>query len=415
MCVYILITFNQCYLGDAANENGISLRKHQLACIQKSYSEAFSMHALTRIIYSGWKERVLWLLLFLSAVIGLGYMSREIIKEFHDKDVRTEVRMEQLEKQTWPAITFCAHDKILQHTDCYKNVSVSGIGGDICSHNIRPLNVSDFWQNIDAHVEEMHGCIVLNRNGTLVHQGKLKRGLEITVTDPNDSKYSGSISVYFRDVHIASNSSHAFHLQETDYRGAALPPGYHDFLLETTVIEKLGSPFRSVCTKEQSIYDRHQSRYSYNACMDRCVAITTKEKCGDVLPLFQDYVAAAAENEAKNQSQIIECLRDHQNDYLKKSDFLKGCDCKQPCKQTLYKVSYTPREIWAPEIRNNKWVITIQFKINLVNMIKEYRLVSKEELISQIGGLGGLFLGMSLLSLIEVLFYAIISIIKGCV
>ena len=72
-----------------------SLIKGQLVHLQKSYAESFSIHGLTRIIYSGWKERMIWCVLFIAAIAGLSYMSSDIIDKFYNKDVRTEISIEQ--------------------------------------------------------------------------------------------------------------------------------------------------------------------------------------------------------------------------------------------------------------------------------------------------------------------------------
>ena len=96
-------------------ESTRTLLKENLASLQKSYSENFSIHELSRIIHSGWKERLIWGLLFFVALIGLGYMSKGIIEQFIDKDVRTEVRIEQRESQLWPSIVICSGATLLQH------------------------------------------------------------------------------------------------------------------------------------------------------------------------------------------------------------------------------------------------------------------------------------------------------------
>ena len=81
------------------------------------------------------------------------------------------------------------------------------------------------------------------------------------------------------------------------------------------------------------------------------------------------------------------------------------------------------QNLWASVITRNvvsrhlerKWDLQIRFKSKVVNIIKEHPLYKIEELISQVGGSCGLFLGMSILSVVEIIFHAVISFIQFCI
>ena len=395
------------------NVNRRSLIKEELGNLQKSYAEAFSVHGLTRIIYSGLKERVIWCLLFVAAVVGLTYMSIEIIEQFYHKDVRTEIRIEHKESQPWPTITICPRMTLFQHFTCMKNAtlidSVPSVNNisliDVCSMHFRPPNVSE--RNENQQFETRKGCVVYNANGTMIHKGELKRGLQINYTDLNSqipTKGQG-IAVYFYDPQIAKNSSHPFYQQDFDF-WTDLYPGNYEILLQTTEIEKLGPPYNSTCTNEKSINDKNNSKYSYKGCMDRCLAKKMKDNCGVVIDVFQDYVLTEDEVPL-DQNETVRCLKSVLYEYIAKNT-LNDCRCLQPCKQRVYRK--TQRILEVNERKN--WYLTIRFETNMVNVIREHPLRTVEELISQVGGSCGLFLGMSLLSLIEIFFHAVISLVK---
>ena len=114
--------------------------KERLMHLQKSYSESFSIHGLTRIIYSGKIQRMLWCVIFFAALVGLAYMSREILDNFFNKEVRTEVRSEQQESQPWPSITICSEAALMKHFTChYKRNFTPFTPPDFC---LKELKVS---------------------------------------------------------------------------------------------------------------------------------------------------------------------------------------------------------------------------------------------------------------------------------
>ena len=137
--------------------------KERLLRLQSSYSESFSIHGLTRIIYSGRKQRVLWCVIFIAAVVGLGYMSKGIVEHFWNKDVRTEMRMEQRKKQSWPSITICPQVALLKHFSCHNKVNISYlVPPSLCSNRLAE-------DSNTKYTEVKNGCHVYNPNGTLIH------------------------------------------------------------------------------------------------------------------------------------------------------------------------------------------------------------------------------------------------------
>ena len=355
---------------------------------------------------------MVWCLLFAAALVGLTYMSIEIIEQFYYKDVRTEIRIEHKESQAWPTITICPSLTLAKHFSCMKNEilveNISSLNHDIpssvCSMHFLPPNVSEMIEN--KHFETKKGCVVYNINGTLIHNGEMKRGLEISYTNLNSqipTNHRG-IAVYFQDPQITKNSSHFFYLQDFDLLATDLYPGSYEILLQTTEIEKLGPPYNSTCTNEKSIDDKKHSKYSYKGCMDLCAAKMMQYRCGAVIDAFQDYVTT--EDEAVyDQNETVQCLKNVIHEYIT-SKVLNDCRCPQPCKQRAYEVTQKKLKDWK------NWYLRIRFKSKMVNVIREHPLRTMQELISQVGGSCGLFLGMSLLSLMEIIFHALISIVK---
>ena len=358
---------------------------------------------------------MIWCLLLLAALAGLGYMCREIIEKFHNKEVRTEVRIAQHETQRWPSITICPIATLTQNLNCYKKLKIVEVDTpNLCSKQFEPPEVQGSSEE-ELPYDTKRGCIVYNLNGTLAQTGEIKKWFQIEYFEINEAlpPHMIGIFVYFNDPEMVKNSSHAFYLQDMDMtfpEHEMLTPGIYEMLLQTTEINRLGPPYNSSCTKQKSINDRHYSKYSYKACMDKCAALKMQEACGVVLNWYQDYITEEKQEESDNRT--IPCLLDVLDRYLVDNKYLNDCGCKQPCEQTLFEV--TQKQVRQYNITEQRWRLKIRFKSKMVNSITEYPAYTTQELISQVGGTCGLFLGMLLLSLVEIFFHAMISLFKYC-
>ena len=338
-------------------------------------------------------------------------MSSAIIENYYNKDVRTEVRIDLRESQEWPAITICPMRTLYRYFACFRNRVVlnSTIQDDkICSQQIK---VPAYVSNYEFDVKD--GCMIFNLNGTLTHVGGTASGIDISVNDtyPSHPDIVGFV-ILFYDAKTLANTNHVFYLYDIDSKfiDMSLKSGSHTFLLEMTEIEKLGSPYQSKCTKNQSIDDKHHSRYSYSACMDRCLALKLYEKCKYVPPVFQDYIIEPPYEPSLDQNETIHCYAENFSSLIASLSSHSDCVCEQPCKQTYYAETHE-QEHSKPQMEN-RWYFQIRFKSQMVNVIKEHPKYSPEELLSNVGGICGLFLGMSILSLAEIFIHIIISIVN---
>ena len=141
--------------------------------------------------------------------------------------------------------------------------------------------------------------------------------------------------------------------------------------------------------------------------MDRCIAKIILRKCGALPEAFQDYVPEARIIDNGNGS--FQCFANMFSEYMINPQVMQSqCNCQQPCIQLFYMVTQN----FLSSNTKKKWWLKIRFKSKMVNIIKEYPLYKIEELISQVGGSCGLFLGMSILSVVEIIFHAVISFIR---
>ncbi|XP_031551897.1 amiloride-sensitive sodium channel subunit alpha-like [Actinia tenebrosa] len=154
------------------------------------------------------------------------------------------------------------------------------------------------------------------------------------------------------------------------------------------------------------------------ACLKLCEANTSIEKCGCVKPIYDINPSCDPFNETDRA-----CLKEMEESSLEKA--LLECKCYPPCSETVYEYS-SSFSVWPSE---QSWIFLKQdlenrtsrpivsslkyARENLLNVHIFYKTLGfrttvemegykLENLIGDLGGQFGLFVGMSLLSLVEV-------------
>ena len=103
-------------------------------------------------------------------------MSSEIIDKFYNKDVRTEVKIEQQDSQQWPAITISPKLISMKYFACINNFSLFDLmPSAMCQMDVQ-VKVFENQQ-----FESNRGCLLYNENGTLIHKGDMTKGMKYTI------------------------------------------------------------------------------------------------------------------------------------------------------------------------------------------------------------------------------------------
>lgn len=229
------------------------------------------------------------------------------------------------------------------------------------------------------------------------------------------------LDVNLDDYFITQSSGHGVQVvvhDPEDYprvneRGIAISPGTEAFIsIERNDVTRLPPPHSSVdCVKEDFMrdykykFDPTLGKYSYETCMLDCMLDVSLNACncsynhnapGELCTLA-DYYA---------------CV------YPKMRNYYPKCDCKYPCKQTWYESTLTSLAIPTPsmvnilssfdyaytteeEIRRNMIVLHVYYPALQYRTTDQLEAFTIDELISNLGGQLGLFLGASLLTVVE--------------
>ena len=209
----------------------------------------------------------------------------------------------------------------------------------------------------------------------------------------------------------------------TTEKGIAIHPGVEAYLsIEERHIRNLPMPYSKVdCVSDTDKIDSKLGTfepnvgYNYERCILNCMLDVGFKGCGcnfDTEPFctLLDYYA---------------CVRGKINNYFTE------CDCLRPCKYTEYDTRLSTLAIPTPSYINHATVFNLthtnaeDIRNNMINLkvfypdlqtttIKQNRAYTPYELISNLGGQLGLFLGASLISLSEIIEFILKSLIYRC-
>ena len=191
----------------------------------------------------------------------------------------------------------------------------------------------------------------------------------------------------------------------------AIQPGFEVRIgLEKHVIKDLPKPYSEVdCIREDLEEYQFQTKssqtnfsiYTFENCMLDCMMYYFIDECDCRLDDF-NINACTLEH-------YYTCIRQRQNNHY------THCTCKSPCQRTKYgyKISMlefpTPHyaeeiaEVNIEEVKRNRIALRIYYPSLHYTVTEQVEAFTLDELMSNLGGQLGLFLGVSIITLIELL------------
>ncbi|CAJ0946598.1 unnamed protein product, partial [Mesorhabditis belari] len=307
-----------------------------------------------------------------------------------------------------------------------------------CTYNAQTCNASDFDTVFDPNYGN---CQQFNFNNlpeppkTSSRAGPLY-GLRM-VFKTNQQQYLPWTEASGMVVVIHGMTEHPF----PDVTGYYAPPGTASSMgVRFVSTTRLPTPYGDCTTETEVASTYYNGTYATEACLRACLQENIVNKCGCYDPAYA-FEALQVESCYKNPvdnttaaftNKAIECINAFTNPGTGPNDFnlITQCDCPQPCIVESYSVTvstaawpsnqYTPSECnepenattqpWAAEnmecvawYGQNTALIEIYYERMNYQVLTESPAYSFVNLISDIGGQVGLFLGMSIISVIEFL------------
>ena len=371
------------------------------------YLSNFTLHGLSNLLGRSLYEKVFWAVSMLTLLGCAGYMASKYTKRYFAYEIRTEIRFQESQITALPTIVLCLESTFKEDMNCYRNKSF--VSKRPCKEKIR--NTIAYYQ-VGLEGPGMtatnlgRDCHVINENGSDAISSKIGQlNVQFFTTD----MINASLMVYLTtpEEFKASKESHHVLQYGFDIRITLLGTA-RKIMLEKSEIARLPKPYTNNCTESKEAPNRFSSIYTKFSCQEECLFTHMYKECGDVADIFKKYLSQPVQIFRNDRfSSRDECIHTLLLEAI--SGFLPYCQCSLACKETIYEVNRVDF-INLPTHRNS-WHLVFSYAKNEVTEIQEVADYPLEDFLGAFGGILGLALGASILSLVELLVYCFSTIV----
>lgn len=407
-----------------------------LAAKTEEYARTFTVHGLTKVVKGTRFESFFWSMILVSGISLCLVVLHGLVTKYQARAIYTEITSHITERNYFPSLTICEKNLLIDSYYAYCNKplrfhNMSDVKYCRRKNDAIPANITETkntWSNglftviwcktfkgdcsnkkyIKSHSLLNHSCITWNYNGDLydIHSLALLRfefeappylGLsqpEIILI-PHDSR------IHEVDLTAKINVD---------------PLNKYEIKLDKTIVKRLPAPFPSNCTDTQG-YNIFPGKYSRHTCLESHSYTNMFKTCGDVPDYIQRFLPDGIRRKySKNITipDMIKCMRNFSN-----HEWKTNADCRFPCEEYDYSIVSNilqDADLTIPPHSNTFWQLSIRFRyIDIYKVMEEKQIFTWNQIICDIGGLVGIIIGMSVLSLVEIVVYICMRILRWVV
>ena len=440
-------------------------RKDTKAVEVKQSFENATMHGLSKISASQSSTlRLAWSILVVSFVSMLSYQIYVIAKSYLQHPTVTTVKTFRTDKIEFPGVTICP-STVFRRSKVYYDINYMNFFDVQSNDKIDDYrfvtygdylaqyeSIGKFWQansrgksllvnglasacqfglNITCNYQTDFQEILTWSQGICYKFNPLERFVQvrpgayyglrlILFINRTDSVPFASLDTG-EGVHIIVKPHHQFPFPIEE--GIFAPVGFYTKIsLNKVVQNRMKEPYGSKCTDGEGSELIFPGLYSITNCRESCIAKETMQSCGldGVEPVKRYYLSKNNSYSASTTTPRDWC--EWETDVRMQSEGFRSCDCGVPCKEEQFKqtVSYSNWPSYADTpvyektfeqalgssysggaIRDNFLRVTIYFNELSYEEITERAEWSMQKIISDIGGQMGVWVGASILTVIE--------------
>ena len=379
--------------------------------VRQSYIDGLTVHGMSKIFTGTPCQRVFWFVCLLAVISYSGYMTYTYISLYLAKDMRTEIRLEKPDEISMPALLVCSADRF--NFGCHNNLGITNMESCKSGWDIKEVNYTSELVEVDE------GCVLYNSNGTLKEKpygNKIFR-----VGTPKGKKFQ---------MMIAEPKILKRYPASLEFGSIFSNVGNFTIEMNRVEIERLPSPFPSDCSDGKGIEHLFSPIYHRADCVQSCYVRIMLKNCGTVIDRWKQTVLLANvtfdySEQNLSDSDIRLCLRSYMK-MFHTGITPKNCRCPLPCKKVefneaiVYKYFTFNRDIkCSVEILEDGGFrlygcsydsnFAFRYATDTVKFIKEVEAYPITSVLSNIGGIIGMFAGISLLSIVEVTIFLLVS------
>ncbi|CAF0716894.1 unnamed protein product [Brachionus calyciflorus] len=405
-------------------------------------------HGFPRIVASqNIPLRIFWILFTIASTGFCAYLIADNIISFYKYEVSTKVRQKFSLKATFPSVTIC-------NLNFFTTENSAQFINDVLSKKNNETDIKDDTEFI------IQKSLTLDSNekkklGDSLNKLIIDTSIELTILDISDDLFSyffhpwygncytfnpyryenGTIreaktilkTGYMNSLYFSLNTSiseeipfpvrvqgaivfiHEYGSSPFSVDSLTVSPGFEtNIALHRTLTTLTPKPY-SDCDKDTDDKDKYPSdlfksihdlrfNYSQKACFDLCFHREMIKKCSCFFYLFTPFT----EGKACLKQEEIDCVTDLYFDLMEKNYIDTLCKplCPLECYSLKYSKSVTFSKLYSSS--QDSTVINIYFEDFSYTEIEENQVMTEVGLVSNIGGIAGLFLGVSFLSFVEI-------------
>ena len=400
----------------------------------------------------------------MSACSFLSYVLCHSVRKYRERNFITKILKEKQDKLQFPTITICDTDMVTDFINaepfpksCSKYFSkptenrsrlftygcklfLAGMR-DSCVFGTKkkcryPLNYTA--------VNNWNLCYSFNRQGTLHQVGNerkyglemllFKNGSGVEVTDIQ-SLSPLHATQYTRGLLLMVHSSNEYVGFSLESAIPLIPGTFTEVVLKKQIHRRLKAPYPTNCSSHTTVPMLFPGAVTEKNCRTSCVAHQIYKICDDVPLHARPFMSKDKfPSREKNESRFNQCLHG-----LYENQSSIECDCNAPCYKEIYetKVLSTPlrkafftanmrkdlsnalnvpqEDFYADGIQQHVIRLSMFYESLTVDKYIDQPLQEITDLISNFGGLMGLFVGASLISLLELLWLTMTSVFQRVV
>lgn len=424
-----------------------------------------SIHGLPRITkHKSFISRLFWGALFIAASAWLFTVLVYSVQKYSERNFITKILKERQDKMRFPTLTICDTDMSTDFNDMksfptncaeYLNKQTGNksklvtygcklfLAGlkDGCIFGTK--NKCSFPKNFTAS-KNYDLCYSFNREGTLYQDARERAfGLEVLMFK-NDSEvetYDISSVPPLRTTQFNRGLLLMVHPAD-EYIGYSnegsiplMPGTWTEVVLQKEIHQRLKAPYSTNCSSNTTIPLLFAGRLTESNCYYSCLLHKFYKECGDVLDMARPFMSNETfPTKEQNISKVDQCV----SDVYANAGSLE-CDCNLPCYAEKYatkvsttplrKASFTasmrkdlanalniqPEDFDIHQIMKHIVRLSVFYESFTTDNYIDHPLQDLEALLSNFGGLMGLFVGASVISVLELLALIVTSLFRRLV
>ena len=402
--------YQEKYLSQVAMKvNRVIKLREKIQYLLKAYIDNLSIHGASKILKGSLLERLVWAVILIGALVYFFINANQLLRKVISNETMTNNEISQVDDIKIPSVTVC-DTKSFECSSKYKRCEERDIRQmvDNFHKNISCWKIDGYTQEqCNFKVSSYHlGCFTLNPTQSITQMSPGRNSKTRFLLKPTDG---AGVFVFVHDVDQVPSW-----MDRYQYKTYAA--GYHDIVVSRRDIQRLPAPYHSNCSTPV-VDTSGVFPYSKSLCHQTCIARVMFSECNTVSEHWWQYLPSSLQpdtdsinnnNKSNSTHSTLKSIgKDDGNLEFQAAqkcidnilyNFNNHCVCPTPCKETIYGAKI----VHTSTTTDGFLYMTIYFGKLEISKTTEQPAYDHTRFIADIGGLIGLLVGMSAISVFEV-------------